>query len=100
MEEVGCCMSITDQKQRVASREDCRLNWSGGENGKYFRCGMCGHKFREGDIFRWVYMNSTPNSKRGNFLTCSACDGDDIRDRRLKWEREAETRFWQLMRWP
>jgi hypothetical protein len=91
-------MSFTDQQPFKVTKEYCRQNWSGGKDGKYFRCGMCGHRFKPGDQCRWVYMNSTPDSCFGNFLTCEACDGPDIIERRIAWQNEAFTRFWQLMR--
>jgi len=89
---------FTDQKPFKVTEDDVHAEWSGGKDGKYFRCGLCGYKFKEGDVCRWVYMNSTPESHYGNFFTCEACDGPDIRERRVAWENEACTRFWQLMR--
>lgn len=82
----------------TATEEDLAAPWSGGKNGEYFRCGLCGYKFQIGDTVRWVYMNSTPGSLFGNFLTCQACDGPDIVERRLAWQEEARNRFWQLFR--
>jgi hypothetical protein len=90
-------MNFTDQKPFTVTEEQCQHNWSGGRNGTHFRCGLCGYKFRPGDICRWVYMNSTRESHFGNFLTCESCDGPDVRDRRIAWEHEAHTRFWQLL---
>jgi hypothetical protein len=91
-------MSFTDQKPFVVAEAMCGQSWAGGKGGKYFRCGMCGHRFEAGDACRWVYMNSTTESRFGNFLVCEACDGPDVVDRRLAWEQEARTRFWQLLR--
>lgn len=82
----------------TATEQHVTAPWSGGENGKYFRCGLCGHRFQVGDVVRWVYMNSTSGSLFGNFLTCQACDGPDIVERRLAWQEEAKNRFWQLFR--
>lgn len=99
-----CCvnkenrMSFTDQKQFIATEDHVHARWSGGKDGKNFRCGLCGHKFTVGDRVRWVYMNSNPESHFGNFLTCEQCDGPDIVERRIKWEKEAKTRFWQLFK--
>lgn len=91
-------MSFTDQKPFIVTEDQVHQNWSGGKDGKHFRCGMCGHKFQAGDTCRWVYMNSTPDSHFGNFLVCAECDGPGIQARRIMWEREAGTRFWQLTR--
>lgn len=82
----------TDQKPRVATAEDCRATWGGGENGKYFRCFLCGHSFQVGDVWRWVY---TP---RGNPLVCASCDGPDVVERWEAARQEARTRFWWLWR--
>ena len=69
-------MSFTDQKRHVATDGDCKLCWSGGKNGKYFRCNLCGHKFKPGDAYRWVYY-----PKVVNFMACDDCDGDDVEER-------------------
>ena len=90
-------MSFTNRKPFTVTDKMCHQSWSGGKNGIYFRCGLCGHKFKAGDICRWVYMNSTPESHFGNFLVCENCDGPDVKDRRIAWEQEARTRFWQLL---
>jgi hypothetical protein len=66
-------MSFTDQKPRIATREDCFIvRWSGGGPGEKFFCHLCGHKFVPGDQWRWVYQNSSPNP--GNCLVCNDCD--------------------------
>ena len=66
--------SFTDQKPRIATREDVHARWSGGATGKYFRCALCGHKFKVGDTWRFVYTNDTPGAG-GNPLVCETCDG-------------------------
>ncbi len=45
-------MSFTDQKQFVVTEEDCHRPWSGGKDGKHFKCYICGHKFVAGDKAR------------------------------------------------
>lgn len=45
-------------------------------------CGICGAAFDVGDDYRWVYCNGDQRST-GNFFTCTACDGDDVKARRL-----------------
>lgn len=67
-------MSFTDQKPFKATAEDVQKSWSGGRNGKYFRCYLCGHKFQEGDIVRWQFTNDIPGAG-GNPLVCESCDG-------------------------
>lgn len=76
----------TNGLPRVATEKDCATSWSGGKNGKYFRCSLCGHKFAVGDVWRWVYANdgSCPG---GNFMVCQSCDGPDVKERRADWMR-------------
>jgi hypothetical protein len=82
--------SILDQKQRVATVEHCKLPWSG--NPKNFRCYLCGHNFKVGDLWRFVYCPKGGS----NFLVCSNCDGDDVVARWVKQNEEAKTKFWWL----
>ena len=93
-------MSFTDQKPRIATKEDCKAQWSGGENGKYFRCALCGHKFVIGDYWRFVYTNDIP-AAAGNPLVCEKCDGtkEEIvtKMRELKSEYNQQ-KFWRFKR--
>lgn len=97
-------MSFTDQKQRIATAEECRADWGCAKNGERFRCYLCGHRFKPGDKWRWVYTAGrgfmTEDGRRfgvTNLMTCDDCDGDDVVDR---WAaRNAEfysARFWAL----
>ena len=70
-------MSFTDGKPFVATTEDCQRAWSGGKHGIYFRCYLCGHKFKPGDIVRWQYTNNIKGAG-GNPMVCRACDGQDV----------------------
>lgn len=90
-------MSFIDGKPRVATQEDCKANWSCGKNGKYFRCHLCGHKFEVGDVWRFVYTNSTPGAS-GNPLVCAKCDGPDVVERWAAMCKEAHERFWSFTR--
>lgn len=66
--------SFTDQKPRVFSPEDAR---PGAWGNRLLQCSLCGHKFKVGDYWRWVYAP-------GNYLnleTCVKCDGPDVLDR-------------------
>lgn len=87
--------SFTDQKQRVATEKDCKAPWSGGKDGKYFRCYLCGYKFVVGDKWRWIFAGRIPLL---NFIVCEKCDGDDVLERWQKANEEAESRFWWLHR--
>lgn len=90
-------MSFTDQKRRVATKEEGDYNWGFGKGGEYFRCGLCGHKFKEGDGWRWVY--GQPN---GNFKVCDDCDGEGVLERwvghRLSWNRLKKDKYWYFNR--
>lgn len=92
-------MSFTDQKPRYATEDDLNGNWGGGPPGKYFRCYLCGHKFKLGDYWRWIYCNDKSPSW-GNFVVCEKCDGPDVKERRKEQIKEAEQRFWWLRRQP
>jgi len=93
-------MSFTDQKPRIATKEDRQSIWSGGRRGENFRCYLCGHKFKEGDYWRWQYcygrFAKIDGKKIGliNFLVCKGCDGDDVLDRWVKNIEELYQRFW------
>jgi len=98
--------SFTNQKRRIATDEDCNAAWNGAKNGVNFRCYLCGHRFKIGDGWRWVYSVSrhfkTPDGKRfgvTNFLVCDACDGEDVLDRWVNLHIEFyNDKFWALRR--
>ena len=84
-------MSFTDEKPRIATNE--LINKYGGqsEKGKYFRCHLCGHKFIDGDYFRWVRV--------GNrfIVTCKLDDVSTIEGawkQRLSQLEEIKQQFW------
>jgi len=80
-------------RPQVATEEDVKACWSGGKDGKYFRCYLCGYKFKVGDYWRWQMAQ-----RFGNFLTCENCDGPDVM---LKWyaaQEELNQRFWWALR--
>jgi len=95
-------MSFTDQKRRAATAHDCHTKW--GLEGDGFRCALCGHRFKEGDGYRWIYGDarvfmSSDGRTLGvrNFLTCDECDGADVLDRWVERNREFySSRFWAL----
>jgi hypothetical protein len=92
--------NFTNRLPFRATANDLTKPWSGGKNGVYFRCYLCGHKFKEGDIARWQYTNDTPGAG-GNPMVCQACDGP--RDQVIeKWralnEEYQHPKFWSLRR--
>lgn len=95
-------MGFTDGKPFTVTENDIHRPWSGGANGKYFRCGLCGYKFKAGDIARWVFTNSIKGAAGGNPFTCQKCDGSDVIDRwtelNEEWKREKNGRFWMFTR--
>lgn len=84
-------MSFTDQKPRIATKDDVRGRWALGKPGERFRCYLCGHRIAEGETWRWVF-----GGNRGviNFITCEKCDGPDVLDRFAAAMNECKTRFW------
>lgn len=96
-------MGFTDQKPRKATEDDLKAKWNGKGPGEDFRCGLCGYRFKLGDIWRWV-NSGRRNFKDGdktwgvcNFMTCEDCDGDDVLDRWVQANEEAHRRFWWLL---
>ena len=86
-------MSFMDQKPRVVTEREYPGNWGGYKDGRRFRCYMCGHYFKIGDIFRWVCPG---NRSVGNLMVCENCDGPDIVDRWVERIKELDTKFWWL----
>jgi len=83
--------SFTDEKPRVATEKEVKAPWGGGANGKWFRCYLCGYKFKVGDMWRWVFGKG----KCVNFITCEACDGDDVMERWIALGKEYHSdKFW------
>lgn len=86
-------MSFTDQKPRIATEKEVPGNWGGYKDGRYFRCYLCGYKFKVGDYWRWIY-----SKKNINPIVCKTCDTEDVLE---KWENaniELNQRFWWVMR--
>lgn len=82
--------SFTDQKRRIATEEECKLNWNGDPNGATFKCYMCGHKFKPGDGWRWILCPEVVN-----FMVCDSCDGDDVKTKFVAMKAEFNNeRFW------
>jgi hypothetical protein len=93
MPERGKGVSFTDGKPFTVTEEDIHKPWSGGANGKYFRCGLCGHKFVSGETARWQFTNNIPGAG-GNPLVCSACDTPDVIEKWKQMHVDAKTKFW------
>ena len=93
---------FTNQKPFVVSKEDLKRPWGGRRDGRYFRCGLCGHFFREGDITRWIYLNGSTGFKYGNKFVCENCDCKDVvkkfLDLQEEWERMRNEKFWIFVR--
>jgi len=81
-------------------KEDLSCAWSGGKNGIYFRCGLCGYKFQEGDIARWQFTNDVTGAG-GNLFVCQKCDGtkDEVVERFIALKNEFKSeKFWYFRR--
>lgn len=92
-------MTFTNQQQRIATPDDCNANWDGsGKPGENFRCCLCGHKFKVGDKWRWVYLGPY---RLTNVLVCEHCDGT-TQEVAQKWQALHDEfysdKFWNLRR--
>jgi hypothetical protein len=85
-------MSFTDQKRRVATEQETKARWSGAPPGENFRCYLCGHKFKVGDGWRFVFGQKSPN-----FMVCDSCDGSDVLDRWKEMCRVAKEKYWYFI---
>lgn len=102
-------MRLFTQELQTTDEKTVARNWSGSPNGLRFRCKVCGHRFKVGDRYRFVYANGVGSpTKTGNFAVCEACNDTDevLLDRMAEIEEEGYRRFWwlveddrQLMRW-
>jgi hypothetical protein len=98
-----CESSFTDGKQRTVTAKDLSMRWGGGKGSERFRCYLCGHKFKEGDLWRWQYAGGETfminGKKRGviNLIVCDDCDGYDVVARWAERHREFYSdRFWAV----
>lgn len=62
---------FTDQKLRIATKEDLIAPWSGYKDGTHFYCYLCGYSFEEGDQWRWIYAGK---HHAPNIMVCENCD--------------------------
>jgi len=87
---------FTDQKPWVVTRADTLKSWRGSPG--HFRCGLCGHRFVEGDVARWQYTNDL-SGYGGNPLVCQTCDGPDVVER---WKQHVDEfkhdKYWMFKR--
>lgn len=65
---------FTDEKPHTATNQDVAAM----NQFRRFQCNLCGHEFKDGDIYRFVFANGTPNADCVNFFVCEKCDGDDV----------------------
>lgn len=79
-------MSFTDQKPFTVTDKSLK---GFTRYGKRFGCSLCSHDFKEGDVARWVYANSTPGLCTGNFFVCPQHDTVDVLDKAKESFREA-----------
>ncbi len=93
-------MSFTDQKPFIATEENIHSPWNGYRDGRNFRCGFCGKKFKVGDIVRWVYTNdSNIKGVAGNPFVCSECDAPHselIKKLSDIYQEFIQDKFWRL----
>lgn len=78
-------MSFLDGKPWTVTQEHVKLKWGGSG----LQCSLCGHKFKAGDVARFVFANGTPDACCGNFFTCVGCDGPDVLQRGIQDHKNA-----------
>lgn len=82
-------MSFLNGQPFTVTAEQTKLPWSGKRDGSRFRCMLCGHRFIEGDVVRFQFMKTGPNS-----MVCTNCDGPDVVERLNQHFLDAKQRFW------
>jgi hypothetical protein len=88
-------VSFIDGKPQIATKDDVEGEWGPYRDARCFRCHICGHKFREGDYWRFVYTNNLNGHHGGNPLVCEGCDGADVVDRwKALCDEFQAPRFW------
>jgi hypothetical protein len=80
-----------DQKSRIATEEDVPGSWNGYKDGRRFRCYICGHKFKIGDRWRFVYAGDKGYI---NFFVCEKCDCENIKEIWIQRNKELKEKFW------
>ena len=83
--------NFADQKPHTATIDHINAPWGGISGGRRFRCYLCGHKFKVGDVFRWVFCGDVHLT---NMLVCQSCDSPDVKEKWKTMHDEAENKFW------
>jgi hypothetical protein len=80
----------------VATEETLKLPWKGHRDGRWFRCYLCGEKFKVGDGFRAINSNYSGSPFTGNPLVHNPpCESlTDIEILKRLAERERATPWW------
>jgi len=92
-------MSFYYSKATIATEKHLKAHWLGGKPGEFFRCALCGYKFKIGDLFRIQYTNDTPDAW-GNPLVCVVCDGtkEEIVAKWRQMHKDAKEKYWWFTR--
>jgi hypothetical protein len=83
---LGKSRSFTDGKPMYCTAETLATWKQPASRSSSFKCGPCGHRFKAGDYYRWLYTNNLPGYG-GNPFTCEKCDGPDVIE---KWKRRVD----------
>lgn len=95
---------FTNQQRQVATEDDLHRPWGGFRDGSRFRCHLCGHRFKPGDGWRWIYSGGVSIEYEGksrgvhNPMVCDDCDGPDVVERWKAHVMDYLTRFWSFVR--
>lgn len=61
-----------DGEWHKATEQHIQTKWAVISTDGRFKCVLCGHVFKSGHLFRFVYMNGESPSP-GNFIVCDEC---------------------------
>jgi hypothetical protein len=91
-------MKIFGPELNIATEKECKQAWHGGANGKYFRCGLCGHKFKVGDKWVGLFTNGMGKGYGGNPLMCEKCSKNNPEETWKEMCDEFNEKFWFFRR--
>ena len=91
-------MSFTDGLPHIVTQVELDACWSGVSHAFLFRCKICGHVFKLGDTFRFIF-GQMGRKNVGNILVCSKCDSgnESVLEQFILMNEMLYERFWWAM---